>query len=122
MKRLWFSAIFLSLIIVLCIFEQAAVKKGYREISQKIDYAIAAEELSEKRDYCLEIEKDWDKYYFVISLMADHSMIENSNASVGMLDTISTLSFEETNEILVEAKSEIDQLYKNTVISINNIV
>lgn len=122
MKRLWFSAVFLSVIIALCTFEQITVNKIYKELNSDIDKAISTQVQSEKREYCLEIDKKWDKYYYIMSLMSDHSMIEDANAYIGMLDPISTLSVEETNEILVEAKSEIERIKETSEISIRNIL
>ena len=53
--------------------------------------------------------------------MSDHDMIEDANAYIGMLDTISTLSVEETNEILVETQCEIERLKETSEISMRNI-
>ena len=122
MKRLWFSAVFLSVIIILCIFEQMTINKVYEEITDDINTAISTQVQQEKRQYCLQVEKKWDKYYYILALMSDHDMIEDANAYIGMLDTISTLSVEETNEILVETQSEIERLKETSEISMRNIL
>ncbi|MCD7873353.1 MAG: DUF4363 family protein [Clostridiales bacterium] len=121
MKRLWFSAIFLILIISLCTYEQSIVKKGYENITEYIDYALETGDMAEKENYCREITNKWNKYYSVSSLMTDHSVLESANASIGMLNDVTRISGEETDEILVEAKSDIRQLYENSIISISNI-
>lgn len=122
MKRLWFSAVFLSLIIALCTFEQITVNKVYDKLTDRINTAISTQVQQEKRQYCLQIEEEWDKYYYILALMSDHDMIEDANAYIGMLDTISTLSVEETNEILVETQSEIERLKETSEISMRNIL
>lgn len=121
MKRVWFSIIFLSLSIVLCVYEQTIVKKEYIDIVNTIDYAIASESLEEKGKYCNEITEKWDKYFFKTSLMLDHSILESADISIGTLNNLAEIDKDDTDEALIEAKSEIEQVYEHTKISFPNV-
>lgn len=122
MKRLWFSVIFLSLSVAFCIYEQTMVKNEYNDIMNTIDYAIASDSLAEKAEYCDIITEKWDKYFFKSSLMLDHSILESADISVGTLNNLAQIDMDDTDEALIEAKSEIEQVYEHTRISLPNIL
>ncbi len=121
MKRIWFSIIFLILALGVCIYEQATVTSGYKEIISVIDTALESENEEEKIKYCEEITKKWDKYFDKITLVTDHSIVQSADVSVGTINELAEEKDGSVDEVLIETKSELNQIYNSSKITLSNI-
>ena len=95
MKRLWFAFAFLLIAAAACAYEQITVKSNYNEIKAVIDEAI--------------------------SLMTDHSIFQSADVSFGSLSDLAREDKDSINETLIEAKSELEQIYDSSKINFSNI-
>lgn len=121
MKRIWFSVLFIILALSVCTFEQITVKNGYENITKAIDNALECEDETEKAEYCKEITTEWNKYYKKITLVTDHSIIQSADVSINTLKNISNYDAEGSDDTLIEAKSELKQIYESSRITFSNI-
>ena len=121
MKRLWFAFAFLLIAAAACTYEQITVKSNYNEINAVIDEAITAENEDEKIKYCDEITEKWENSYKSISLMTDHSIFQSADVSFGSLSDLAREDKDSINETLIEAKSELEQIYDSSKINFSNI-
>lgn len=121
MKRLWFAGIFLLAALCACSYEQYVVKCTYKEINTVIDKALNTDDQNEKAEYCNEITKKWDKYFRKITLVTDHSITQSADVSVGTLKALADDRSESIDESLIEAKSELRQIYDSSRINLSNI-
>lgn len=119
MKRLWFAFIFIVLCVLACAYEQYVVKSAYEDIVAVIDSAIEAGALEEKAEYCLEIAEEWGDYYKKIALISDHSMLENADISIRLLEESTDGSG--LDELLLQTKSELERIYESSRINLSNI-
>lgn len=122
MKRLWFSAAFLLIALSLCAFEQFYVYKDYEEIISQIDSAISESDLDTKKEKCAEIEEIWEEFDRKAAYITDHAILHSAEISIGTLNDLNNLNEEDTNEALIEAKSEIEQVYEHSKINFSNIL
>ncbi len=122
MKRLWFSAVFLLTAVGFCIWEQAAVYPQCSEMIRMIDAAIEERDANEKKDMCAQIEEEWARFDTRAQYICDHSILHSAEISVGTLKDLNNLNEEDTNEALIEAKSEIRQVLDHSAISLSNIL
>lgn len=122
MKRLWFSAAFILIVIVLCVVEQTMIYDDCGEIIERIDAAIQTNDVDEKKAYCDEVEEMWVKFEEKASYVMDHAILHSAEISVGTLKDLNELNIEDANEALIEAKSEIKQVYDHSKISLSNIL
>lgn len=122
MKRLWFSAAFILIAIVLCVVEQTMIYDDCGEIIECIDAAIQTNDVDEKKAYCDEVEEMWVKFEEKASYVMDHAILHSAEISVGTLKDLNELNIEDANEALIEAKSEIKQVYDHSRISLSNIL
>ena len=121
MKRLWFAVIFLTAAACACIYEQYTVKTAYKKITAVIDEAVSAENENVKIKYCDEITKKWEKSYKTISLVSDHSVFQNADISFGMISALAEEGSDSINDTLIQAKSELSQIYDSSKINLSNI-
>ena len=121
MKRLWFAFAFLLIAAAACAYEQITVKSNYNEIKAVRDEAITAENEDEKIKYCDEITEKWENSYKSISLMTDHSIFQSADVSFGSLSDLAREDKDSINETLIEAKSELEQIYDSSKINFSNI-
>lgn len=121
MKRIWFSVLFIILALSVCTFEQITVKNGYENITKAIDNALECEDETEKAEYCKEITTEWNKYYKKITLVTDHSIIQSADVSINTLKDISNYDAEGSDDTLIEAKSELKQIYESSKITFSNV-
>lgn len=121
MKRIWFSVLFIILALSVCTFEQITVKNGYENITKAIDNALECEDETEKTEYCKEITTEWNKYYKKITLVTDHSIIQSADVSINTLKDISNYDAEGSDDTLIEAKSELKQIYESSRITFSNV-
>ncbi len=121
MKRIWFSVLFIILALGVCTFEQITVKNGYENITKAIDNALECEDETEKAEYCKEITTEWNKYYKKITLVTDHSIIQSADVSINTLKDISNYDAEGSDDTLIEAKSELKQIYESSMITFSNV-
>ena len=121
MKRLWFAFIFLALCVLACSYEQYVVKSAYEDIVSVIDKAIEADSPEEKADYCLEITEKWDGYFKKITLVTDHSILQSADVSIGSLKTLSVSESDGLNDLLIQTKSELEQIYDSSRINFSNV-
>lgn len=121
MKRLWFAFIFLTIALCACSYEQYVVKYTYNEINAVIDKALSAGTPEEKIEYCGEITEKWNKNLKKITLVTDHSITQSANVSVGTLKSLADGKSENIDETLIEAKSELKQIYDSSKINFSNI-
>lgn len=121
MKRIWFSVLFIILALSVCTFEQITVKNGYENITKAIDNALECEDETEKAEYCKEITTEWNKYYKKITLVTDHSIIQSADVSINTLKDISNYDAEGSDDTLIEAKSELKQIYESSMITFSNV-
>lgn len=121
MKRLWFAFIFLALCVFACSYEQYVVKSAYEEITAVIDKALDAELPAEKADYCLEITELWDKYFKKVTLITDHSVLESADVSIGSLNALANNESDSLDQLLIQTKSELEQIYESSRINLSNI-
>lgn len=123
MKRLWFSAIFMFIAISLCAAEQIYITGDCREIISAISVAEECKSMPDKLKYCTEIYDMWSDYYKKASYVTDHSVLQSADVSMGTLKSLPPDSSEENiNELLAQAKSETEQIYGNSRISLTNIL
>ncbi len=123
MKRLWFSAIFMFIAISLCAAEQIYITEDCREIISAISVAEECKSMPDKLKYCAEIYDMWSDYYKKASYVTDHSVLQSADVSMGTLKSLPPDSSEENiNELLAQAKSETEQIYGNSRISLTNIL
>lgn len=122
MKRLWFSAVFILAAIALCVIEQTMIYNDCGKIIDHIDTAIQAQDIDEKKAYCDEIEEMWIDFEDKASYVMDHAILHSAEISVGTLKDLNDLNLEDANEALIEAKSEIKQVYDHSRISLSNIL
>lgn len=122
MKRLWFSAAFILAAVALCIVEQTLIYTDCNEIIGKIDTAIHTQDVDEKKAYCKEIEEMWVDFEDKASYVMDHAILHSAEISVGTLMDLNDMNTEDANEALIEAKSEIKQVYDHSRISLENIL
>lgn len=121
MKRIWFSVVFLSIALSICIAEQFIVKSSCGEIIKSIDSAISATDESEKEKYCNNAIKEWNDYYRKASYITDHSIIQGADISMGDLEQVIKTDIDSVDEKLVEAKSEIEQIKEVSKVNLANI-
>lgn len=121
MKRLWFAFIFLALCVFACSYEQYVVKSAYEEITAVIDKALDTELPAEKADYCLEITEMWDKYFKKVTLITDHSVLESADVSIGSLNALANSESDSLDQLLIQTKSELEQIYESSRINLSNI-
>ncbi len=122
MKRLWFSAAFIFIALSLCAYEQFVVFSECREIIEKIDIAIDEDDLDAKKAQCAEIEALWEDFDRKATYTTDHAILHSAEISIGTLGDLNDLNEEDTNEALIEAKSEILQVYEHSRINLSNIL
>lgn len=122
MKRLWFSAVFILVAISLCVFEQFYVYGKCDAIIGHIDSAISENDLQAKKEKCEAIEKEWESFDRMATYITDHSILHSAEISIGTLKDLNNLNSEDTNEALIEAKSEIEQVYDHSKINFSNIL
>ena len=122
MKRLWFSAAFILIALSLCAYEQFVVFSECREIIEKIDIAIDEDDLDAKKAQCAEIEALWEDFDRKATYTTDHAILHSAEISIGTLGDLNDLNEEDTNEALIEAKSEILQVYEHSRINLSNIL
>ncbi|MEZ3421855.1 MAG: DUF4363 family protein [Eubacterium sp.] len=121
MKRLWFAGIFLLIALCACLYEQYVVEYTYKEIDTVIDRALNTDDPKEKEQCCIEITEKWDKHFKKITLVTDHSITQSADVSVGTLKALSEDNSESIDESLIEAKSELRQIYDSSRINLSNI-
>lgn len=122
MKRLWFSAAFILIAIILCVVEQTMIYDACGEIIERIDAAIQTNDVDEKKAYCDEVEEMWLEFEEKASYVMDHAILHSAEISVGTLKDLNELNIEDANEALIEAKSEIKQIHDHSKISLSNIL
>lgn len=123
MKRLWFSAIFMLAALSLCFCEQFYINRDCRQIIAAISAAEECETVPEKLDYCAEIYDMWGDYCKKASYVTDHSVLQSADVSMGTLKSLPPdSSGENIDELLAQAKSETEQIYDNSRISLSNIL
>ncbi len=123
MKRLWFSAIFMLIAFSLCAAEQIYINSDCREIIAAISIAEECESVPEKLKYCTEIYDMWGDYYKKASYVTDHSVLQSADISMGTLKNLPPDSSKENIDgLLAQAKSETEQIYDNSRISLTNIL
>lgn len=122
MKRLWFSAVFILAALSLCAFEQFYVYKDCKEIITHIDTAIDETDLAAKKEKCAAIENEWEDFDRLATYITDHAILHSAEISIGTLNDLNDLNEEDTNEALIEAKSEIEQVYDHSRINLSNIL
>lgn len=123
MKRLWFSVIFMLVALSICAAEQIYISRDCREIIAAISTAEECESAPEKLKYCAEIYDMWGDYYKKASYVTDHSVLQSADISMGTLKNLPTDSSEEDIDgLLAQAKSEAEQIYGNSRISLTNIL
>ena len=122
MKRLWFSAAFILIAFSLCAFEQFVVYGECREIIERIDVAIDEHDLDTKKEQCAEIEKLWEDFDRKATYTTEHAILHSAEISIGTLGDLNDLNEEDTNEALIEAKSEVLQVYEHSRINFSNIL
>ncbi len=123
MKRLWFSAIFMLIAFSLCAAEQIYISSDCREIIAAISTAEECESVPEKLKYCTEIYDMWGDYYKKASYVTDHSVLQSADISMGTLKNLPPDSSKENIDgLLAQAKSETEQIYDNSRISLTNIL
>jgi hypothetical protein len=122
MKRIWFSLIFLAAAISLCVFEQIELHRDFHIVIGTAENAIAAESREEKAQYCKELEKEWEHIHNWAALTTDHSILHGTEIAVAQAVDLSETEYtDETDEALIEAKSELEQIHDGIVIKIENI-
>ncbi len=122
MKRIWFSIIFLALAVSLCFFEQIKVHKEFHIAIDTADKAIAAESREEKTEYCKQLEKEWEHIHNWAAMTTDHSILHGTEIAVAEAVEFSKSEYtDETDEALIEAKSELQQIHDGTLIRVENI-
>ncbi len=122
MKRIWFSIIFLGAAVALCLFEQLEVHRDYHSIIATADKATAAESRKDKEALCKELEKEWEHIHNWAALTTDHSILHGTEVAVAEAVEFSKSDYiDETDEALIEAKSELTQIHDSTLIKLENI-
>ena len=122
MKRLWFAVIFIALCVSACAYEQYVVKSAYEDIVSVIDIATETEGADEKAEYCREIAEKWEFYYKKISLITDHSILEDADISITSLETLTQNDTDGLDDILIQTKSELEHIYESSQINLSNIL
>lgn len=122
MKRLWFSAVFILIALSLCAFEQFFVYSECNEIIAHIDSAINETDLKAKKEKCAAIEDEWEDFDRKATYITDHAILHSAEISIGTLNDLNNLNAEDTNEALIGAKSEIEQVYDHSKINLSNIL
>lgn len=82
MKRIWFAIVFLTICIVLCVFEQGYIKNVHHGLNSKI---VAAEKEPNKENIS-EIKKYWKKTNFLLNTLCDSSTLNELNSEIIYLD------------------------------------
>ena len=62
---------------------------------------------------------DFDR---LATYITDHAILHSAEISIGTLNDLNDLNEEDTNEALIEAKSEIEQVYDHSRINLSNIL
>ena len=122
MKRLWFAAVFIAVCVLTCAYEQYVVKSAYEDIVSVIDIATETESADEKVEYCREIAEKWEFYYKKISLITDHSILEDADISIASLKALAKSDRDGLDDILIETKSELEHIYESSIINLSNIL
>lgn len=121
MKRLWFSAVFLIIAVCVCAYEQITVNNAYEDITSTINLALESQNEDEKIKYCTEVTEKWDEFFKKATLVTDHSVVQSADVSVGTLKRLADQRDDSVDEVLIETKSELDQIYDTSRITFNNI-
>ena len=122
MKRLWFAAVFIAVCVLTCAYEKYVVKSAYEDIVSVIDIATETESADEKVEYCREIAEKWEFYYKKISLITDHSILEDADISIASLKALAKSDQDGLDDILIETKSELEHIYESSKINLSNIL
>lgn len=121
MKRLWFSAVFLIIAVCVCTYEQITVNNAYEDITNTISLALESQDEEEKIKYCTEVTEKWDEFFKKVTLVTDHSVVQSADVSVGTLERLANQRDDSVDEVLIETKSELDQIYDTSRITFSNI-
>lgn len=121
MKKIWFAIVFILTAVLLCTYEQVTVKSAYTEINAKITAAENAESTEEKLQHALEAAKLWEAYYKKVSLFSNHAVFEGTDLTFKMINEYTAQDEEQLDELIIEAKSELAEMYAGTKISLSNI-
>lgn len=121
MKRIWFSAVFILIALSVCAYEQITVNAAYEDITNTIDLALESNDENEKIKYCTEVSDKWDKFFKKVTLVTDHSIVQSADVSMGTLERLANQKDDSVDEVLIEAKSELDQIYDTSKITFSNI-
>lgn len=121
MKRIWFSIIFIVIALGVCTFERITVNRAYDDITSTIELALESSNEEEKIKYCKEVSEKWDVFFKKITLVTDHSIVQNADVSVGTLEKLADRRDDSVNDALIETKSELDQIYDTSKITFSNI-
>lgn len=121
MKRIWFSIVFILIAISVCFYEQITVNKAYEDITNTIDLALESQNEDEKIKYCTEVTEKWDEFFRKVTLVTDHSVVQSADVSVGTLERLANKRDDSVDDALIEAKSELDQIYNTSRITFSNI-
>ncbi len=122
MKRLWFAFIFLFVCVLACSYEQYVVKSAYEDMISAIDEALLEKDSPEKKlEYCERITEIWSDRYKKITLVTDHSVIQSADVSIGSLKRLAQNGSDGLDDALIEAESELKQMYESSRINLSNI-
>ena len=122
MKRIWFSLIFLAAAIALCTFEQIEVHRDFHKVIDTAEKALAADNMEEKAQCCEQLEKEWEHIHNWAAMTTDHSILHGTEVAVAQAVEFSKTNYiDETDEAIIEAKSELEQIHDGTLIKIENI-
>ncbi len=121
MKRIWFSIAFIIIAFSVCTYEQITVNNAYEDITNTIELALESDSQEEKIKYCNEITEKWDRFFKKVTLVTDHSVVQSADVSVGTIKKLADKKDDSVDEVLIEAKSELDQIYDTSRITFNNI-
>jgi len=121
MKRIWFSITFIIIALSVCTYEQITVNNAYEDITNTIELALESKSQDEKIKYCNEITEKWDIFFKKVTLVTDHSVVQSADVSVGTIKKLADKKDDSVDEVLIETKSELDQIYDTSRITFNNI-
>lgn len=122
MKRIWFSIVFLTIIIALCVFEQIYVKNVTENIYQQIEAIQTTSQSNDNQNQIKgkieALQKYWGKHEKWLLVMCSHDIIYD------LTTTLHQIQYRDENEIknaLAEAKALTVNIYDNQKFSLSNL-
>lgn len=125
MKRIWFAVIFLSLTLLLGIYEQKSLHAACDSVlsaAESIEQAIEAEEFDRAAQMCEEAQQKWNDSYSRLSMLINHEVLDEEKTHFRVLrDTLHAGDIEEATEAARELRAGAQLVAESATVTLGNV-